>query len=75
MFKQRSNKTFQYKNRFLKEDLQNTDVNNKVDTKEFVSKWKRESKPKLKSAMSMPILIFVLVLLLVVMYLLEKKYM
>ncbi|MEP3837887.1 MAG: hypothetical protein ABJM36_09575 [Algibacter sp.] len=77
MFKQRKHKTFNYQPRFSKENQTDSSLDNNSDTKEFVSKWKREKSTKIKTrgAMSMKVLILVLVLLLICMYLLEKKYM
>ncbi|SFC80634.1 hypothetical protein [Algibacter pectinivorans] len=77
MFKQRKHKTFNYQPRFSKENQADSSLENNSNTKEFVSKWKREKSTKVKTggAMSMKVLILVLVLLLICMYLLEKKYM
>jgi uncharacterized ion transporter superfamily protein YfcC len=72
LFKQRKNKTFNYQSRFSKDNDSDLEVSNQ---KEFASKWKQESKRKMGSPMSMRTLIFILVLLLICMYLLEKKYM
>ena len=74
MFKQRKNKTFNYQSRFSKDNDVDSDLE-RSNKKEFVSKWKRDNKQKVRSAMSIRTLIFVLVLLLICMYLLEKKYM
>tara|TARA_R110002072_G_scaffold227415_2_gene384273 strand:+ start:99 stop:323 length:225 start_codon:yes stop_codon:yes gene_type:complete len=74
LFKQRKNKTFNYQPRFSKDN----DVDSDLETsnkKDFISKWERDNKRKVGSAMSISTLIFVLVLLLICMYLLEKKYM
>ncbi|RED47557.1 hypothetical protein [Seonamhaeicola aphaedonensis] len=72
MFKQRKNKRFNYQPRFSKE--------NKIDfksEKEFVSRWRatKDAKRKVKGAMPLRILILALVLLLILMYVLEKRYM
>ncbi|WP_396603245.1 hypothetical protein [Algibacter sp. R77976] len=77
MFKQRKHKTFNYQPRFSKESQTDSSSDNNSNTKDFVSKWKQSSGTKVKTrgAMSMKVLIFVLVLLLICMYLLEKKYM
>lgn len=72
MFKQRKHKTFNYKPRFSKEDKA-FDANE--EEREFVSKWRRESGKKVRGGISMRFLILALVLLLICMYLLEKKYM
>lgn len=74
MFKQRKNKTFNYQSRFSKDDTINSDLETSSQ-KEFDSKWNRDTKLKGRAAMSMRTLIFVLVLLLICMYLLEKNYM
>lgn len=74
LFKQRKNKTFNYQSRFSKDSEVNSDLE-ASNKKEFVSKWDRDSKRKVGNAMTMQTLIFVLVLLLICMYLLEKKYM
>jgi len=75
LFKQRKHKTFNYKSRFSDSDgEQQLDE----DSREFVSKWRKESTKsgkKIKGGMSMRFLILALVLLLICMYLLEKKYM
>lgn len=76
MFKPRKNKTFNYKPSFSKEkesDINLEDPNNK----DFVAKWKRNSETnrKVKGAMPVRTLIIFLVLLLILMYLLESKYM
>tara|TARA_R110002049_G_scaffold217220_2_gene388638 strand:- start:124 stop:345 length:222 start_codon:yes stop_codon:yes gene_type:complete len=73
LFKQRKNKSFNYRPRFSKDE-----VNSNLETsneKNFASKWQQEGKCKVGASMSMRTLIFVLVLLLICMYLLEKKYM
>ncbi len=75
MFKQRKPKSFNYKPRFSKgnpeREVQEEDVS-------FAEKWRGASvngKPKLKAGLSMRFLILALVLLLICMYFLEKKYM
>ena len=77
MFKQRKNKTFKYQPRFSKENQTDLDSGDKSDTKDFVSKWRRQSenKDQVKRTLPVKILILVLVLLLLCMYVLEKKYM
>lgn len=75
MFKQRKHKTFKYKSRFSEDG---DSVDTQEDLKEFISKWRRESiksDTKIKGSMSMRFLILALVLLLICMYLLEKRYM
>lgn len=72
MFKQRKHKTFSYKPRFSKEGKARE---TKGEEREFVSKWRKESGKKVRGGMSMRFLILALVLLLICMYLLEKKYM
>ncbi|MGC6431308.1 MAG: hypothetical protein ACON5F_09730 [Jejuia sp.] len=75
MFGQRKHKTFEYKPRFS-EDSTSTEIED--DTKEFASKWRRSNTnntKKVKGLFSMRVLILALVLLLICMYLLEKKYM
>ncbi|MEC3906995.1 hypothetical protein VOI54_08180 [Tamlana sp. 2201CG12-4] len=77
MFKQRKHRTFNYQPRFSKENQADSSLNNNSDTKDFVSKWRKANgnKTKIRGAMSLKILIFILVLLLICMYVLEKKYM
>ncbi|WP_298499962.1 hypothetical protein [uncultured Algibacter sp.] len=77
MFKQRKHRTFNYQPRFSKEDQTDPSLKNNSNTKDFVSKWRQSNgtKVKTKGAMSMKVLIFILVLLLICMYVLEKKYM
>lgn len=76
LLKQRKHKAFNYQSPFSKEKELDNDLEDskKMD---FVSKWKRNSERsrKAKGAMPMRTLIIVLVLLLICMYLLEKKYM
>ncbi|WNH09377.1 hypothetical protein [Thalassobellus suaedae] len=74
MFKQRKNKSFNYRPRFSKEEDVNSNLE-KSNEKDFASKWKQGSKRKVRGTLSVGTLIFVLVLLLICMYLLEKKYM
>ena len=77
MFIQRKNKKFNYQTRFSEKTETQSDLNNDSETKDFVAKWKRKSGSKIKTrgVMSMKVTIFILVLLLICMYLLEKKYM
>ncbi|ULC60317.1 hypothetical protein MBM09_04830 [Flaviramulus sp. BrNp1-15] len=77
MFKQRKHRTFNYQPRFSKENQDASNLDTDKNTKDFISKW-RESKgnrPKARGVMPIKTLILVLVLLLICMYLLEKKYM
>ncbi|PIA80725.1 hypothetical protein BFR04_16070 [Gaetbulibacter sp. 4G1] len=75
LFKQRKHKTFNYKSRFSKGNEENSNDGEQT-RKEFVSRWndKRDSSRKVGFGMSMRTLILVLVLLLICMYILEKKY-
>ncbi|GAA4948180.1 hypothetical protein GCM10023314_21860 [Algibacter agarivorans] len=77
MFKQRKNKNFNYQSRFSKESQTDSSLDDDSKTKDFISKWRRKSgsKPKTRAAMPIRTLILILVLLLICMYLLEKKYM
>lgn len=75
MFRQRKHKTFKYKSRFSKE---NQDIEVEDTSRDFAEKWRRENAgkgKKVKGLFSMRFLILALVLLLICMYLLEKKYM
>ncbi|WP_242119625.1 hypothetical protein [Aestuariivivens sediminicola] len=77
MFKQRKHKTFSYKPRFIKTDEAHTqsDGRNKTD---FISKWKANQSGKRrvsKGGLKLGTLILLLVLLLILMYALERKYM
>ncbi|TWO32547.1 hypothetical protein E1J38_006645 [Seonamhaeicola sediminis] len=76
MFKQKKNKRFNYQPRFSKENQSDSNAEENPE-KEFVSRWRatREGKRKVKGTMSVRILILALVLLLIVMYVLEKRYM
>ncbi len=77
MFKQRKNKTFKYEPRFSKKNQTGSDSKEDFDSKDFVSKWKRQrgNSVRVKGALPVKTLILVLVLLLLCMYVLEKKYM
>ncbi|WP_303317147.1 hypothetical protein Q4Q34_02345 [Flavivirga abyssicola] len=77
MFKQRKNKTFKYKPRFSEENQTDVDLDDNFDSKDFTSKWRRQrgNNVRVKGALPVKTLILVLVLLLLCMYLLEKKYM
>ncbi len=74
MFKQRKHRTFNYQPRFSDENQSDSDENQEKD---FVSKWKKanESKRKVKGVLPVRTLILALVLLLILMYVLEKKFM
>ncbi|WP_372755530.1 hypothetical protein [Mariniflexile sp.] len=75
MFKQRKHKTFNPPSFFSEE--KNTDtVEESFKKRDFVSKWRRENagSRKVKGAMSLPILILALVLLLICMYILDSKF-
>ncbi|MDG1729854.1 MAG: hypothetical protein P8K68_07980 [Algibacter sp.] len=76
MFKKRKHKRFNYQPRFSKESQTDSSLEDN-NTKDFVSKWKQSkaSKVKPRGSISMYVLIVVLVLLLICMYVLEKKYM
>jgi len=74
LFKQRKHKAFNYQPRFSKEEMTNSNTET-AGKRDFVSKWKPEGKRKVGIAMSMRTLILILVLLLICMYFLEKKYM
>ncbi|WP_370478585.1 hypothetical protein [Tamlana flava] len=77
MFKQRKHRTFNYQPRFSEENKADSGLDEDAKSKDFISKWRagRDSKTKVHGMMSMRILILALVLLLICMYLLEKKYM
>jgi len=77
LFQQRKHKTFNYQSRFTKENNVDSNLNEKTDTKDYISKWKesRTGKRKVRAALPVKTLILFLVLLLICMYLLEKKYM
>ncbi|OYX25736.1 MAG: hypothetical protein B7Z06_06830 [Flavobacteriales bacterium 32-35-8] len=78
MFNQRKNKAFNYKPRFSRETDSDANQLHAEKEKDFVSKWKQGShldKRIVKGGMSIKMLILVLVLLLICMYVLEKKYM
>lgn len=77
MFKPRKHKTFNYQSRFSEGNKADSSLNEKENTKDYISKWKedREVKRKVRGTMSVKTLILFLVLLLICMYLLEKRYM
>lgn len=77
MFKQRKNKNFNYQPRFSKENQTDSSLSDDSNTKHFISKWRKSNgaKPKTRGAIRMRTLLLFLVLLLICMYLLEKKYM
>ncbi|GGD03032.1 hypothetical protein [Hyunsoonleella pacifica] len=72
MFKQRKHKTFNYKPRFSKDSNASEIEDGKND---FTLKWRKENGKKVRGGLSIRFLILALVLLLICMYLLEKKYM
>lgn len=76
LFKSRKNKTFNYQSAFSKEKESGGDLESSRNH-ELADKWKRNSERsrKVKGAMPIKMIIIILVLLLVGMYLLEKKYM
>ncbi|KJD32150.1 hypothetical protein PK35_12005 [Tamlana nanhaiensis] len=76
MFKQRKPRTFNYQPRFSKENKEKSNESD-ADKKDFVSKWRSSvgNRKKAKGIMPIRTLILALVLLLICMYLLEKKYM
>lgn len=75
MFKQRKNRTFNYQSRFSKENEKDS-KDDELATREFSSRWKDKRDRSRKGGFSMSIrtLIIILVLLLICMYVLEKKY-
>lgn len=75
MFKQRKNKTFNYQSKFSKEVEENA-VSDEKETRDFVRKWRQRSgnRVRMKGILPARTLILALVLLLLCMYLLEKKY-
>jgi hypothetical protein len=74
LLKPPKNKTFNYQSDSSKENDVDLDDSKKID---FISKWKRNSERSVKVKGVMPIrtLVIVLVLLLICMYLLDKKFM
>ena len=76
MLNQRKNKTFNFQSSFSKGKESDTNLEDS-NSNDFSSKWKRNSQRsrKVKGAMPIRSLIIILVLLLIFMYLLEKKYM
>ncbi|GAA4813488.1 hypothetical protein [Litoribaculum gwangyangense] len=77
LFKQRQHRTFNYQPRFSKENQTDSCSEEDSKTKDFIAKWRNHKVHRTKAKGVMPIrtLILVLVLLLICMYLLEKKYM
>lgn len=77
MFKQPKYKTFNFKPRFSTNNHTDSTLDDKHDIPNFISKWKRHNSNKIKVKGVMPVktLILFLVLLLICMYILEKKYM
>ena len=77
MFKQRKHKTFNYKPRFIKKQEGESELGSSKET-DFVSKWKAaqsSGKRRFRDGLKLSTLILLLVLLLLCMYWLEKKYM
>ncbi|GAB1855775.1 hypothetical protein MHTCC0001_06090 [Flavobacteriaceae bacterium MHTCC 0001] len=75
LFGRRKHKTFNYRPRFSEDD---NGIQIEDESKDFISKWRKENSRKTKETsglFSMRFLILALVLLLICMYLLEKKYM
>ncbi|TYA84373.1 hypothetical protein [Seonamhaeicola marinus] len=74
MFKQRKHRTFNYKPRFSSENQSDSE---ETQERDFISKWKeaKEGKRKVKGVLPIRTLILALVLLLILMYVLEKKFM
>ena len=77
LFKLRKHKTFNYQPRFSEDNTSNSSKNPEEIKKDFISKWKRQSgnKVQIKSVLPLRTLILFLVLLLICMYVLEKRYM
>ena len=77
MFKQRKHRSFNYQPRFSKENQTDSSLNDENKTQDFISKWRNSKghRAKVRGVMPIKTLILVLVLLLICMYLLEKKYM
>ncbi|WP_445734851.1 hypothetical protein [Mariniflexile sp.] len=76
MLNPNKNRTFKHRSVSSKENEKDAD-SNEAKKMDFISKWKRNSERsvKVKGVMSARTLIIVLVLLLICMYLLDKKYM
>jgi hypothetical protein len=76
LFKQRKNKTFNYRPRFSKENQELDDFETSR-IRSFSDKWNasRGNNQKKRGGMSIRTLIIILVLLLICMYILETKYM
>ena len=76
MFHQKKNKTFNYQSRLSKDSLDPSQLESVSSDKDFISKWRIETGHKVKMRGFMPAktLILLLVLLLICMYVLEKKY-
>lgn len=78
MLNQRKNKSFNYKSKFSKEANSELSQVNTDNTKDFVSKWRHAShlnKRKVNRGMPITMLLVILVLLLICLYVLDKKYM
>ena len=75
MFGKRKHRTFNYKPRLSKEN-QSGALDEDSKARDLIYKWKNESHRPSKIILgTMPIKILILVLLLICMYLLERKYM
>jgi len=74
LFKQRKHRTFNYKSRFSEDNQMSS---NETNQKDFVSKWKeaKGSKRQVKGVLPIRTLILALVLLLILMYVIDKKFM
>ena len=76
MFRQRKPKRFNYNPRFSNENEEMSSDNEAQGSKEFLKEWReaRRGKRKSRPIISMRTLLIVLVLLLICMYVLERKY-
>lgn len=78
MLKQRKNKKFDYKPRFSKQNNSQDSLAKSSQAGNFSSKWQRERNATLaksKRGLSFRTLVLILVLLLICMYILDKKFM
>ena len=77
LFKQRKHRAFNYQPRFSKKNQTDSSLKDTPNSKDFISKWRQQNgnNVKMKGVMPVRTLILVLVLLLICVYLLEKKYM
>ncbi len=76
MFKQRKNKTFNYRPRFSNEKQADSNVSSSKEKEDFISKWNdnRNENRKAKAVLPLRTLIIILVLLLICMYILDTKF-